>query len=121
MVLNNIENYTLYRIYGLLVQVILLFILNWNETIHSHISSCLDGHIIFSCNCMCGVMVSMLASSVEDHGFDPQLGEEKKSMKLVFAASLLNKQHKGERAKTQNQEIVSIPSDISTSELELSN
>ena len=121
MVLNNIENYTLYRIYGLLVQVILLFILNWNETIHSHIASCLDGHIIFSCNCMCGVMVSMLASSVEDHGFDPQLGEEKKSMKLVFAASLLSKQHKGERAKTQNQEIVSIPSDISTSELELSN
>jgi hypothetical protein len=26
---------------------------------------------------MCGVMVSMLASSVEDDGFDPQLGEEK--------------------------------------------
>jgi hypothetical protein len=46
---------------------------------------------------------------------------KKKSMKLVFAASLLSKQHKGERAKTQNQEIVSIQSDISTSELELSN
>jgi len=54
---------------------------------------------------MCGVMVSMLASSVEDHGFDPQV-KKKKSMKLVFAASLLNKQHKEERAKTQNQEIV---------------
>ncbi len=29
-------------------------------------------------NCLGGVMVSMLASSVEDHGFDPQLGEEEK-------------------------------------------
>ena len=51
---------------------------------------------------MCDVMVSMLASSVEDHGFDPQLGEEEKSMKLVFAALLLSKQHKGERTDSES-------------------
>jgi len=39
-----------------------------------------------------GVMVSVLASSVVDHGFE--------TMKFLFVASLLSTQHKGKRAKT---------------------
>jgi hypothetical protein len=45
-----------------------------------------------------GVMVSVLASSVVDHGFEPRSGKPK-NMKLVFVASTLSTQHKGERAK----------------------
>ena len=91
----------------------LLFILNWNETIHSHLSSF---HAI-----ACVVLWLACSPRVWKIMDSTHSWVKKKSMKLVFAASLLSKQHKGERAKTQNQEIVSIQSDISTSELEVTN
>ena len=46
-----------------------------------------------------GVMVSVLASSAVDRRFEPRSGKPK-TMKLVFVASPLSTQHKGERAKT---------------------
>ena len=45
-------------------------------------------------------MVSVLASGVVDRGFEPWSGQTKKTIKLVFVASPLSTQHKGERAKT---------------------
>jgi len=45
------------------------------------------------------VMVSVFASIVVDHGFEPSW-VKLKTIKLVFAAYLLNKQHYGVRAKT---------------------
>ena len=44
-----------------------------------------------------GVMVSMLASSAECRGFDPRRVKPK-TLKLVYAASLLSTQHLGVRA-----------------------
>ena len=46
-----------------------------------------------------GVMVRVLISDAEGHGFDPQPGQTKTS-KFVFAASSQSKQHLGVRAKT---------------------
>ena len=45
-----------------------------------------------------GVMVSVLASSAVDRGFEPRSGQTK-DYKLVFVASPLSTQHYGERAK----------------------
>jgi hypothetical protein len=45
-------------------------------------------------------MVSVLASSAVDRVFEPRSGQTPKTMKLVFVASPLSKQHLGERAKT---------------------
>ena len=45
-----------------------------------------------------GAMVSILASSAVDRGFEPQSGQTK-DYKIVFAASLLIIQHSGVRAK----------------------
>ena len=39
------------------------------------------------------VMVSMLATSVIDHGFDPRSGQTKKTVILLFVASALSTQH----------------------------
>jgi hypothetical protein len=50
--------------------------------------------VLFQFDCNDGVMVSVLASSVVDCGFEP------KTIKLVFVASPLRTQHKGERTKT---------------------
>ena len=44
-------------------------------------------------------MVSVIASSAVDRGFEPGRIEPK-TVKLVFVASLLSTQHYGERAKT---------------------
>ena len=57
-----------------------------------------------------GVMVSMLASSAADRGFEP------KTIKLVFVASPLSTQHEGERADwlAQNQINVSEWRNMST-------
>ena len=46
---------------------------------------------------ICGVMVSVLASSAVDRGFGPRV--KPRTMHLVFVASPLNTQHYGERAK----------------------
>ena len=40
-----------------------------------------------------GVMVSVLASSAVDRGFVPRSGQITKTMKSLFSASLLTKQH----------------------------
>ena len=45
-------------------------------------------------------MVSMLALSVVDHGFEPWSGQTKDYVKFVFAASPLSMEHSGGRAKT---------------------
>jgi hypothetical protein len=45
------------------------------------------------------IMVSVLVSSVVDRGFEPGWVKPK-TIKLVFVASPLSMQHKGERAKT---------------------
>jgi hypothetical protein len=45
-----------------------------------------------------GVMVSVLASSVVDRGFEPRSGKTR-TIQLVFVASPLSTQHYGERAK----------------------
>ena len=44
-------------------------------------------------------MVSMIAPSAIERGFEPQSGQTK-DYKLVFVVSPLNTQHKGARAKT---------------------
>jgi hypothetical protein len=44
-------------------------------------------------------MVSVLASTVVDSGFDPRSGQTK-TMKLVFVASPLSTQHQAVRGKT---------------------
>ena len=51
-------------------------------------------------------MVSVLASSAIDRGFEPDQVKPK-TMKLVCVASPLSTQHEGERAKIQNQDNVS--------------
>jgi len=45
------------------------------------------------------IMVSVLVSSVVDRGFEPGWVKPK-TIQLVFVASPLSTQHKGERAKT---------------------
>ena len=45
-------------------------------------------------------MVSVLASSVVDRGFQAPVRSNPRTMKLVFATSLLSTHHLGERAKT---------------------
>ena len=47
-------------------------------------------------NRICGVMVSVLVSSVVDRGFEPRSDQTN----LVFVVSPLSMQYKGERAKT---------------------
>ena len=48
-----------------------------------------------------GVMVSLIAPSEVDRGFEPRLGQSKaKDYKLVFVASPLSTQHSGKRATT---------------------
>ena len=55
--------------------------------------------ILISSNRIGGIVVSMLASSAVDRGFEP--GRVKpKTMKLVFVAFLQSTQHLGERTKT---------------------
>jgi hypothetical protein len=74
-----------------------------------------------------GVMVSVLASSVVDRGLAPRGRVKPKNMKLVFVASQLNTQHKGERAKTgwlgirimRPSEATRLPADCCFSELAL--
>ena len=46
-----------------------------------------------------GVMVSVLASSAIDRGFEPRSGQPS-TITLVFVASTKSTQHYGERAKT---------------------
>ena len=72
----------------------LLFILNWNETIHSHLSSF---HAI-----ACVVLWLACSPRVWKMMDSTHSWVKKKSMKLVFAASLLSKQHKGERADSES-------------------
>ena len=50
-------------------------------------------------NHICGVMVSLLASSAVDRGFKPYRVKSK-TIKLVFVACPLSTQHYGERTKT---------------------
>ena len=50
-------------------------------------------------NCIIDIMVSVLISSAVDRGFKPGWVKPK-TIKLVFVASPLSMQHKGERAKT---------------------
>jgi hypothetical protein len=49
--------------------------------------------IFFFQNRIGGVMVSVLASSAVDRGFEPQSGQTKDLMILVFVASPLSTQH----------------------------
>jgi len=45
-------------------------------------------------------MVSMIASSVVDRGFEPRSGYKLQTINLIFAASLLSTHHSRVRAKT---------------------
>ena len=60
---------------------------------------CFHRIIIKQLNRIDGVMVSVLASSAVDRGFEPRLAQTK-TKKLVFVASPLSTQHSGKRAMT---------------------
>ena len=53
----------------------------------------------FISNRIGGIMVSVLASSAVDRGFEPRMGQTK-DYKIGIVASPLSMQHLGERAKT---------------------
>ena len=62
-----------------------------NETKRQLWSRSYDSCIFNYCDHTGGVMVSMLASSAVDHGFEPRTGQTK-DYKLIFVASLLSMQ-----------------------------
>ena len=70
-------------------------------------------------NCICGIMVSVLASSVIDHGFEPRSGQTKdyKVVICCFSAKHAALRRKSKDWLARNQNNVSEWSDMSTRRL----